>query len=1247
LKKSFLFLILLSVCSFSQEKKYQSLFWEISGNGLTKNSYLYGTMHVSDKVSYHLSDAFFTKLLASDFVANESEPNTWMEVYDLMNGINDYGNYPNFYSGFNIEPLEKKALYPLFATKGYNLINLLSRTNDYSQDYQEETYLDMFIYRTGKKYGKKTLGLEDVKATTIAITKAQSDMDYKEIENNKQALLKVLKKRNYNEVLTDAYREKDLDLIDTINKLASPKKYMKAMLLDRNEIMAKSMDSIMKTGSLFSAVGAAHLPGNMGIVEILRRKGYTVKPIFDKYSEKGKKTKKTIEDLFVKPTFVTKSTPDEMVTLPLFPLTYYLEENIESADLTNGGSISVKRMSKLDFLGKKDKEFKHETLDSLFFENIPGEILDKQSYKEKENYVYDIKSITKTGKNQRFRYYITPLEIIGIIMSGEGDYVRKYEDEVFKNIKIKSYKSGFENFSSNDETINFKTPAYYKYSGNNKDKKSTEDLNLLGFEDNAHYFVIEKSLLDVNNLEDTEFELKRMHYEFYLKQKLDSTNTKFDKNKFEFTSSSKIENKEINLKSVVKANKYYLLGTVNASKTKTETFFNSLQVKKYKKEVKYRVYKDTSAYFSVEIPKKENEYLDFKFEPNYGYQDNKNKNHFEPKSKSVNIYSPKLSKIELNYYGPHKYESQKAVDSLFANFRKNLAKDFETEEYAENYSNADVAIDSTAAVDASFVKELLNDDSDKFSPLNYTTSNWNKNLGLDTKQKLELTNEKITQDTKQDYYTFEVLATKPKSIQAIKIKAILKHGELFMLKTLVDKDYKNDDEFIEKAYNSLKVENAKSKTFFENKFDYFVEDLNSEHDSIKSSAIKSFYELDITETDLPKIKNLINTRTFAVDEQEVLSNLYEKLGNLKSPEVSPFLVEAYKKPQVTTEIQFSILQALTSQKSELAYEKIAELLEYDLPISDDAYQVESLFNLFSNDTKNSKVLYPNILEFYSIKEYHSPIVSFVKDLVADKQINVKKLKSYNKMLLTNAKLEFKRLQSWKNKSDSQKDNEEEYGYYNEVSPYEDLNNYLTLLTPFKKDSKIEELISKSKALNISDFNVAFAERELLENGKISTEMIETLTKDKKTKYNAYQMMFHNNQQEQLNLITKDSIVKAAIDFYEDFDAKKMTLAQLEPKTITHNNKKITYYFYKKVNIEEQSYTKNEVFLTGIAFVEENDKLNLKAFKKLESKKIVEESEIEENIKTLIDKSLNEKHLRANFNGSNNEFYGTEAVYDEY
>ena len=1248
----------MSITASAQEKKYQSLFWEISGNGLTKKSYMYGTMHVSDKVSFHLSDSFFEKLLASDYIANESEPNTWTELYDLFSFYRSTKTNGNFYSNFYTSPIEKDYLYSLFRGSNYNLIGLLSRTNQANQEYQEDTYLDMFIYRTGKKYGKKTLGLENVKTTTLNIEKAQAEMDRSEVDGNKQAFLKILKKRSYADVLRDAYREKDLDLIDTLNMLSSPKSYNKAMLFDRNEVMSKSMDSIMKTGSLFAAVGAAHLPGKNGMIEMLRRKGYTVTPIISEYTEKGKKLKKQIEDYFVKPVFEVNTTSDEMVSLPLFPLVLKNEENLESPDLGNGGYINVKRMLLKDFISKKDEKFNHKTLDSLFFENIPGDILEKKAYQEKNNFVYDIKSKTKTGKNERYRYYITPLEIIAVIMSGEGDYVRKYEDEVYNNIKIKSYKQEFVNIIPNKQNFKVKMPSYYSFVGNKNDNKKLEDTEIYAFDEqeNAHYFLMESTLMDISNLEDSEYELKRMHYEFYNAHELDSTQTHFDKNKFEFTSQSKLKEKNIYLKSVLKGNKYYLLGTVNASKNKVDMFFNSFEITPAKEEIVYKTFKDSTAHFSVEIPKQQNEYLDFKFDRKKRYDDADKTNHFEVKFKSFEIFSPNKNVVEITYSQPHRYESYAVLDSLFNRVKKNITTDFESRKFSQNndYRNVDYAtavVDAVAASDASSFASVANlneeKEGEKFNPLDYSSTTWDKTLALSHDQKLELTNEKFLKDEANDYYVYEVLATKPKSIQAIKYKIVLKKGEYYTLATLVDKNYKNDNPFVEKVFNSFKIDDKiTSRTFFENKFNLFEEDLNSEHDSIRYSAIKSFSDLRIEEADFSKLKALIENFEFRKEEMEFKGDLYESIGALKATEVIPFLEQAYKAQDVSTQTQFSILRALTFQKSKVAYKKIGELLEYDLPISD-SYVISGLFNLFTSDLENSQVLYPNILEYYSINEFHEPIVDFVKVLLNSEKVQAKKLKSYKKMLLTNAKLEYKRLLSWKSE-DEASDDDDEYNYNDgDGAPVDALNSYLSILYPFKNEKEINQLYQKAEHLNLDDLNLAIANRELARNKKLDKKSIEKLIENPKTKYTAFQMLYHNKQNDELNKFSQDSIVKTAIHFYEDFDEKNDSIVMLDKKVITLKDKKISYFFYKKIDIEDNSYGKNSEKLTAIAFVhDENNKLNLKAFRRFDEEKIIEDKEIEHIMKTMIDESLNDNHLRVSFsNGRGNE-YDEEVYYED-
>src|SRR5436305_8160162 len=90
------------------QKKYPSLLWEITGNGLKKPSYLFGTMHVSNKMVFHLSDSFYTALQQVDVVALEQNPYFWQrdmmrmnEAQDavknyMTNGANDYINQKSF-----------------------------------------------------------------------------------------------------------------------------------------------------------------------------------------------------------------------------------------------------------------------------------------------------------------------------------------------------------------------------------------------------------------------------------------------------------------------------------------------------------------------------------------------------------------------------------------------------------------------------------------------------------------------------------------------------------------------------------------------------------------------------------------------------------------------------------------------------------------------------------------------------------------------------------------------------------------------------------------------------------------------------------------------------------------------------------------------------------------------------------------------------------------------------------------------
>jgi uncharacterized protein YbaP (TraB family) len=57
----------------------KTLLWRISGNGLAKNSFLYGTMHLQDKRLFHFTDSLYHYLEQSEGYALEIDLNELMD----------------------------------------------------------------------------------------------------------------------------------------------------------------------------------------------------------------------------------------------------------------------------------------------------------------------------------------------------------------------------------------------------------------------------------------------------------------------------------------------------------------------------------------------------------------------------------------------------------------------------------------------------------------------------------------------------------------------------------------------------------------------------------------------------------------------------------------------------------------------------------------------------------------------------------------------------------------------------------------------------------------------------------------------------------------------------------------------------------------------------------------------------------------------------------------------------------------
>ena len=157
----------LSAQSVPANKKNYALLWEITGNGLTKPSYLFGTMHLRDKRVFEFSDSVLLKLESCEAFASEVRMDS--AVYQQWE-LSTSGDTTNRLS----KKLSKKGyerLIQALKSKGINMDSLESKNSNLiegwlterDEDKKEEDrdlFLDLYLTRIAYTEGKSIHGLE-------------------------------------------------------------------------------------------------------------------------------------------------------------------------------------------------------------------------------------------------------------------------------------------------------------------------------------------------------------------------------------------------------------------------------------------------------------------------------------------------------------------------------------------------------------------------------------------------------------------------------------------------------------------------------------------------------------------------------------------------------------------------------------------------------------------------------------------------------------------------------------------------------------------------------------------------------------------------------------------------------------------------------------------------------------------------------------------------------------------------------
>lgn len=260
-------------------KLENSLLWEVSGNGLSKPSYLYGTIHSICPTDYFLTEKTKKAFQKSDKLIieiNFSDPNEIADAQKLAISPELLSKKLTPEQLSKLDSILQKAIgIKVQQVDNLNLATVMSLITIKTFDCEilksyESDFTDLAL-----KEKKGVSGFETVKGQLNMLSNAYTDSELIEsLADASKAETKKMVEDYKNENLMDLYG-------DLANEKVMSKKTKKFILDDRNRDWVKKMKDMMKNEALFVAVGSAHLAGEEGVINLLRKAGYKVKPVMN------------------------------------------------------------------------------------------------------------------------------------------------------------------------------------------------------------------------------------------------------------------------------------------------------------------------------------------------------------------------------------------------------------------------------------------------------------------------------------------------------------------------------------------------------------------------------------------------------------------------------------------------------------------------------------------------------------------------------------------------------------------------------------------------------------------------------------------------------------------------------------------------------------------------------------------------------------------------------------------------------
>lgn len=291
--------LLLPFCAVSQAQ----LLYRISGNGLQHPSYIIGTHHLIDaqftaqitglKEAMEQTDQVYGEVVMSDMM-NPDSMKAMQEISLLPDGktlrdvmtADQFSRLDYCFQEQLGVKLSSEQLYNALGhmtpagLSSYLTVMLYMKSHPESNI---QTAIDSWFQSEALRQGKHVGGLESVSF------QAELLMQSGTIEEQVTALMCMVDNVDFSIMMlndvTEAYHDQDLDAVAAaMNEMSevecdASEQENESLLYDRNNRWLEQMPSIMQQHPTFFAVGAAHLTGDRGVLNLLRQAGYTVEGV--------------------------------------------------------------------------------------------------------------------------------------------------------------------------------------------------------------------------------------------------------------------------------------------------------------------------------------------------------------------------------------------------------------------------------------------------------------------------------------------------------------------------------------------------------------------------------------------------------------------------------------------------------------------------------------------------------------------------------------------------------------------------------------------------------------------------------------------------------------------------------------------------------------------------------------------------------------------------------------------------------